>query len=91
MFTCEECYAVCEGQEKHPFAQACDDYDGAEEEVSVDPYNGQDIPTIFELKNDTRDLYGALAILASEVAELQRKFDTIIAAVVKAAGPEEER
>jgi hypothetical protein len=82
MFVCKDCYAECEGQEQHPHNPACDDYDGLETEVVVETD---------QTALDIRDLYGALAIMASEVAELQRKFDTIIAAVVKAAGPEEER
>lgn len=88
MLTCEDCYAVCEGQDKHPNALACDEFDGLESEVDEDRMGNE---RLYEMSNDMRDLYGAVAILSASIAELERKFDTIIAAVVKASGPEEER
>ena len=83
MFVCADCFTICEGQEQHPNNPACDEFDGLEQEESV----------VEEDKTalDIRDLYGAVVLLSAEVVELQRKFDTIIAAIVKAAGPEEER
>lgn len=90
MFTCEDCYAVCEGKEKHPYAQACDEYDGQEEEVAQDVY-GDEVYVLHDAERDVRMLFGICALLRERVDEMERKFDTIIAAIVKAAGPEEER
>lgn len=83
MLLCKDCYTVCEGQEQHPNNPACDEFDGLEQEEEVMEEN--------QTALDIRDLYGALAILSAEVAELRRQFETILSAVIRAAGPDEER
>ena len=84
MLTCEDCYTICEGREQHPQFPACDEFDGQEEEAVPEE------PQFVTLKQH-RDLLAAVVLMNQELVELYRRFDTIVSAVVRAAGQEEER
>jgi hypothetical protein len=83
MFVCADCWAVCEGKEKHPESPACDEFDGQEDEVVVDT-----LPVTYD---HIVSLQEAVINLSTRLLEQERKFNTIIAAIVKASGAEEER
>jgi hypothetical protein len=52
---------------------------------------GDDVYTIVDAEREIKELKDIVSGLHAEFMEVARQFDTIIAAVVKAAGPEEER
>jgi hypothetical protein len=84
MMTCGDCYVVCEGHEKHPDAIACDEFDGQEEEA----YIPEPKPVT---ETQYKDMMDVIVGLNARFVEHERRFNTIIAAIMKAAGPEEER
>lgn len=91
MFVCADCYTECEGHEKHPQAAACDEFDGQEEEnVQQDVY-GDDVYTLKDAQDEIESLTSYCIGQHDRIMELERKFDTIISAVIKASSPEEER
>lgn len=86
MFTCADCKeidCVQAGSDQN----ACDSFNG--EEPMDEKTWGNSVDDA--LQGQISDLYAAVAILSTSIAELERKFNTIVAAVVKASGPEEER
>lgn len=88
MYTCGECAEFdCEGHERNPQAIACDDFtlDEIEEPLT------EDQKKLAEVALDVRNLYGTLAIVSAELGDLQRKFDTVVSAIVKATSTEEDR
>lgn len=91
MFICGDCYALCEGREKHPNATACDEFDGQEEEeVQTDVY-GDEVYTLKDAQDEIESLTSYCIGQHDRIMELERRLNTIIAAVIKASGPEEER
>lgn len=79
MFTCGDCHAICEGREKHPEAQACEMFDGAEDVAA---------PETPDPLLATRQWVESIDV---RLYELERRFSTVISAIVRASGPEEER
>jgi hypothetical protein len=91
MYICAECAEYdCEGHTDHPQAIACDVFTLDEIEEVTEERSAVAL-TIDEHTVDIRNLYGTIAILSASIAELERKFDTIISAIVKASSPEEDR
>ena len=80
MFTCGDCKVPDCQQENTPEAPQCDEFDSREPEAA---------PAASISEIDT--LYIELNKLHGQVQELQHRFDTVIAAIVKATSPEEDR
>jgi hypothetical protein len=90
-YVCSDCYAVCEGVEKHPESPACDDFDLHEEEIYVDDdsYKEPDGSELFyEQSKEMQDLYSAVAVLSVSLGQLERRFNMILSSIVKAANDE---
>lgn len=87
MLTCADCKEIdCIdiGSDRN----ACDNFN-SEEEVVADKTWGNAV--LDNLQQQIDDLKGMCSAQHMLLTEMQRKFDTIIAAVVRASGPEEER
>lgn len=81
MFTCGDCKVPDCQQENTPEAPQCDEFDSREpESAPAKPYQ----PNIHDVMDMCIGVH-------EEVMELQRRFDTVIAAIVKATSPEEDR
>lgn len=89
MFTCADCKeidCVQAGSDQN----ACDSFNGEEPVSTVDVY-GDEVYTLKDAQDEIESLTSYCIGQHDRIVELERKFNTIIAAVVKASGPEEER
>lgn len=89
MFICADCKEVDCAQVGSD-QNACDNFTGEEDVTTLDVY-GDEVYTIKEAREEIDKLRDYARGVHAIVLEQQRRMDTIIAAIVKAAGPEEER